>query len=161
MYNGHHIQYHLYTVVCLSLPLPTNGGVSYSDMTLGENTVATYTCNTSYTLTGGTTRTCTCERIGGDTTRVCVGGGNWSGSPPTCQGELCSSSTVCVTDCEVNVVMLRITHTRTTQRAQDPLILHPLILHPLILHPLIIHSLNHHPLNHPPPVLTSLYQPME
>ncbi len=70
------MQYHLYTVamvssVCLSLPPPTNGVISYSDSPLGENTVATYTCNPGYTLTGGTTRTC--------------GSGVWSGSAPTCQ----------------------------------------------------------------------------
>ena len=111
LYNGHHIQYHLYTVVCLSLPPPTNGEISYSDMTLGLNTVATYTCETGYTLTVGTTR-------------VCMSGGNWTGSPPTCQGELCNSCIQfvfmsiqdCVhqiSGCEVNVVMLRITHMHT------------------------------------------------
>ncbi len=43
-------------------------------------TVATYTCNTGYTLNG-------------DTTRVCVSGGNWNGSAPTCEGEFCDSYT--------------------------------------------------------------------
>ena len=37
------------------------------------DTVATYTCDTGYTLNGGTTRTC-----GSD--------GVWSGSAPVCQG---------------------------------------------------------------------------
>ena len=52
---------------------------------------AVYSCNTGYTLTGGT--------LNGGTTRVCVGGGSWNGSPPTCQGELCNSCTVCVREC--------------------------------------------------------------
>ena len=113
LYNDHHIQYHLYAVVCMSLPSLTNGVISYSNMTLGLNTVATYTCNTGYTLTGGT--------LTGGTTRFCVSGGIWSGSPPTCQGEFVTlvqfvfvSTQDCVyqiSGCEVNVVMLRITHT--------------------------------------------------
>ncbi|XP_064386487.1 seizure protein 6 homolog [Halichondria panicea] len=60
-------------VVCMSLPPTTNGGVSYSDPTLGLNTVATYTCNNGYALTGGcTTGTCGSDEV-------------WSGSAPTCQ----------------------------------------------------------------------------
>ncbi len=43
LYNDHLIQYHLFTVVCLSLPPLTNGVISYSDQTLGLKTVATYT----------------------------------------------------------------------------------------------------------------------
>ncbi len=55
---------------------------------------ATHSCNTGYTLTGGT------FTIG--TNRSCVSGGMWSGSPPTCQGEFCNSCTVCVDDIRVN-----------------------------------------------------------
>ena len=59
---------------------------------------AVHSCNTGYTLDGGT--------LSGGTTRVCVSGGSWSGSPPTCQGELYNFCTVCV--CEythVNPIM--------------------------------------------------------
>ena len=35
--------------------------------------MATYTCDTGYTLNGGITRTCESD-------------GMWSGSPPTCRG---------------------------------------------------------------------------
>ncbi|XP_064386185.1 CUB and sushi domain-containing protein 1-like isoform X2 [Halichondria panicea] len=59
--------------VCLSLPTLTNGVISYSDESRSDDTVATHTCNTGYTLSGGTTRTC--------------GSGVWSGSPPTCQSD--------------------------------------------------------------------------
>ncbi len=45
------------------------------------DTGATYSCSNGYTLTGG------------DITRICVNGGSWSGSTPTCQGELCTLST--------------------------------------------------------------------
>ncbi len=64
-------------VVCLSLPALNNGIVSYSDPTLGLNTVATYTCESEsgYTLNGNTTRTCETD-------------GMWSGSATTCEGEL-------------------------------------------------------------------------
>ncbi len=59
----------------MSLPTLTNGVISYSDPTLGENTVATYTCNTGYTLNGDSTRTC-----GSD--------GVWSGQAQTCIGTI-------------------------------------------------------------------------
>ncbi|XP_064386168.1 uncharacterized protein LOC135334780 isoform X2 [Halichondria panicea] len=38
---------------------------------------AAHSCNPGYNLTGGT--------FFGGTTRICVGGGIWNGSPPTCQ----------------------------------------------------------------------------
>ena len=67
-------------ITCSDLVLPTlmvsyNGG---SPDNRPVNTGATYSCSNGYTLTGG------------DTTRVCVSGGSWSGSTPTCQGELCT-----------------------------------------------------------------------
>ena len=62
------------TVVCPSLSL-TNGMISYSDPTLGEDSVATHNCDTSYTLKGDSTRTCDSD-------------GTWSGSAPTCKGTL-------------------------------------------------------------------------
>ncbi len=62
---------------CSDLTVPANGMIGYNMGTASlrpVGTVATYTCNTGYTLNGGTTRTC-----GSD--------GVWSGSAPTCQGK--------------------------------------------------------------------------
>ena len=57
---------------------PTNGMINYNNVGTVSmrpvGTVATYTCDTGYTLNGNTTRTC-----GSD--------GMWSGSAPTCQGK--------------------------------------------------------------------------
>ncbi len=78
----------LYTrteITCSDLVLPTLM-VSYNDGSPGNRPVdtgATYSCNNGYILTGGATR-------------VCVNGGSWSGSTPTCQGELCTLSTTLV-----------------------------------------------------------------
>ncbi len=58
-------------VVCPSLLL-INGNVSYTDSTLGLDTVATYTCDTGYTLMGDNTTTCGMD-------------GNWSASATNCQ----------------------------------------------------------------------------
>ena len=71
---------------CPDLPSLTNGMIMYSaEFTNSRpfSSSATYSCNTGYTLTGGafTIRT----------NRVCVSGGNWTGSPPTCKGEFCNS----------------------------------------------------------------------
>ncbi len=64
-------------VVCPSLPSLINGIISYSDPTLGENTVATHTCEAGSALTTDlSTRTC------GVTSNV----GDWSGSPLVCAG---------------------------------------------------------------------------
>ncbi len=63
-------------VICSDLPSLEFGDIDYGDAGPMDNrpvdTVATYTCDTGYTLNGGTTRTC-----GSD--------GVWSGSAPTCQ----------------------------------------------------------------------------
>ena len=59
------------TVVCPSLSL-ANGMVSYSDPTLGEDSVATHSCDIGYTYSGDITRTCRSD-------------GTWSGSAPTCE----------------------------------------------------------------------------
>ena len=64
------------SVTCSDLPSLTNGDIDYgggSTNSRSVDTVATYTCDTGYTLTGGSTRTC-------------VSGG-WSGSAPTCQSK--------------------------------------------------------------------------
>ena len=60
------------TVVCRSLSL-TNGMISYSDPAQGEDSVATHSCDTGYTLNAVMTRTCQME-------------GGWSGPAPTCEG---------------------------------------------------------------------------
>ena len=63
------------TAVCPGLSVE-NGVVMYTPSSgpLFENVVANYTCNTGYTLSGDTTRTCGSDRV-------------WSGSDPTCNGE--------------------------------------------------------------------------
>ena len=61
------------TVVCPSLPLLTNGMISYSDPTLGVGSVATHSCDTGYTLNRGSTRTCQSN-------------GTWSGLALACEG---------------------------------------------------------------------------
>ncbi len=69
---------------CPDLTVPANGMIDYNMGTASlrpVDTVATYTCNTGYTLNG-------------DSTRVCVSGGIWSGSTLTCQGKFCNSFTV-------------------------------------------------------------------
>ncbi len=82
-----------HTADCPDLPSLTNGMIMYSagstnNRPLGSR--ATHSCNTGYTLTGSAT------------IRICVTGGRWNGSPPTCQGEFCNSCTVCVDDIRVN-----------------------------------------------------------
>ncbi|XP_064386396.1 P-selectin-like [Halichondria panicea] len=72
-------------ITCPDLVLPTlmvsyNGG---SPDIRPVDTGATYSCSNGYTLTGG------------DITRVCVSGGSWSGSPPTCQGPTEPPPTTC------------------------------------------------------------------
>ncbi len=71
-------------VRCQSLTSLSDGEVSISDGThgveLGVGAVATYSCNPGYGLVGVATR-------------MCVGTGiigTWTGSPPTCQGQLLS-----------------------------------------------------------------------
>ncbi|XP_064386375.1 sushi, von Willebrand factor type A, EGF and pentraxin domain-containing protein 1-like isoform X2 [Halichondria panicea] len=60
---------------CPDLLSLANGMIMYSAGSPGNipfSSSAVHSCNTGYTLTGGTTR-------------ICVSGGSWSGSPPTCQ----------------------------------------------------------------------------
>ena len=64
-------------MVCTDLMDLVNGGIVYDMETKDNrpvNTVATYTCNTGYTLNGSST------------TRTCGSDGVWSGSDPTCEG---------------------------------------------------------------------------
>ena len=63
------------STTCSDLTKPTNGMIAYNIETNSlrpVDTVATYTCDTGYTLNG-------------DTTRACESGGMWSGSAPVCQ----------------------------------------------------------------------------
>ncbi len=71
---------------CPDLTVPANGMISYNMGTTSlrpVNTVATFTCVTGYTLTGGSTRTC-----GSD--------GEWSGLAPVCRRKWNGLSTVCL-----------------------------------------------------------------
>ena len=67
-------------VKCGTLNTISNGQVSHLNGTTFGQT-ATYSCNTSYNLVGGSTR-------------ICQADGMWSGSEPTCISE--SSLTVCI-----------------------------------------------------------------
>ena len=58
-----------FAVQCLNLTNPANGRVTVT--TISFNGVATYSCNTGYTLSGSVTR-------------ACLSSGAWSGSVPTC-----------------------------------------------------------------------------
>ena len=58
-------------ITCEPLVDPPNGVVSFNTTV---NSVATYSCNTGYTLTG-------------DDMRTCLETGVWSGSAPTCTGK--------------------------------------------------------------------------
>ena len=65
-----------HTANCPDLPSLTNGMIMYSPAGSNDNrpflASAVHSCNTGYTLIGGTTR-------------KCVNGGSWDGSAPTCQ----------------------------------------------------------------------------
>ena len=70
-------------ITCLSLEAIANGQITYSPDTISPynfGTVATFTCNTGFSLSGDMTRTC-----GGDGSSQ---SGVWSGSSPVCVGEL-------------------------------------------------------------------------
>ncbi|XP_064386249.1 P-selectin-like isoform X2 [Halichondria panicea] len=64
---------------CSDLPPLMNGGITYTDGLTDSrpvNTIATYTCDNGYTLTGGSFR-------------ACQNGGTWDGTAPTCQATTC------------------------------------------------------------------------
>ena len=70
-------------VMCPVLSAPVNGLITYSEEaspTLGFMETATYNCDDGYALSGE------------DRVRTCVGPagsfGEWTGTAPTCQGEL-------------------------------------------------------------------------
>ena len=63
-------------ITCPDLIVPANGMISYNMGSASPrpvSTVATYTCNSGYTLNGGSS------------TRTCGSNGVWSGSELTCQ----------------------------------------------------------------------------
>ena len=62
---------------CSDLPPLMNGDIAYTGGLADSrpiNTIATYTCDNGYTLTGGSFR-------------ACPNDGTWSGTTPTCQCE--------------------------------------------------------------------------
>ena len=68
-------------VTCPELSSPTNGLIAFAtdtDAPFDYQTTATYSCNTGFGLSAG------------DSVRICTaslsGGGEWSGSPLTCEG---------------------------------------------------------------------------
>ena len=67
------------TVQCPVLPNPSNGGVISPSRAVGS--LATYTCNPGYTLSGSSRRTC-------------LTNGVWSASQPTCKQPQCHQSCV-------------------------------------------------------------------
>ena len=76
--------FHTEIAACSDVALTINGDIVYTDGSTDNRpvgTVATYTCNTGYTPTGGSLF------------RFCMTGGKWSESAPTCQGEFCNSYT--------------------------------------------------------------------
>ena len=78
------ISYITIAITCPPLTAPTNGSVIYSS-TADENgtyaldVVATYNCDTGFSLAGNQTRTCTGD--GSSTT------GAFNRLPPTCEGK--------------------------------------------------------------------------
>ena len=66
------IFYFLYSAIeCSELMDPINGSVMVTTRTVGA--MATYMCNTSFTLVG-------------NESRLCLEIGIWSGEAPTCEG---------------------------------------------------------------------------
>ena len=62
---------------CFDLPRLMNGDIAYTAGLADSrpiNTIATFTCDNGYTLTGGSVR-------------VCQNDGTWDGITPTCQCE--------------------------------------------------------------------------
>ncbi len=92
---------------CRDLPSLANGMITYSAGSTNSRPFishAVHSCNTGYTLTGGIFGV-------GTNIRVCVSGGIWDGSAPTCQREFCNSCTVCVCEYthvnQMNIVWIK------------------------------------------------------
>ncbi len=75
--NSHYLSSLLISGTCFDLPPLINGVIAY-DAGFADsrpiNTIATFTCDNGYTLTGGNFR-------------QCLNDGTWSASAPTCQGK--------------------------------------------------------------------------
>ncbi len=83
------LYYCIVEITCPFLSNLGNGSLTYSDLhdqnsSYAFNVVATYSCNTGFSLVGNSNRTCTGD--GNSTT------GAFSGMDPTCEGE--SNSTI-------------------------------------------------------------------
>ena len=70
---------------CAHLSVPQNARISYSPVgaPIQLNTVATYSCDEGYVISGGTER-------------VCGSTGDWSGEEITCQCELYCAMCICI-----------------------------------------------------------------
>ncbi len=84
--NLYYLSSLLISGTCFDLPPLMNGVITYNAGPADcrpLNTIATFTCDNGYTRTG-------------EIFRVCQNDGTWNGSAPTCQGEFCYCSIVCV-----------------------------------------------------------------
>ncbi|XP_064386909.1 uncharacterized protein LOC135335369 isoform X2 [Halichondria panicea] len=86
--------------VCAALPDLFNGVLIYNDTVLVESTQVMYSCESSYTLNG-------------DSTRICRSNGTWSGAASICQGlpgpinhTLITSSLISLNTVEVMFIIL-------------------------------------------------------
>ena len=70
------VMYFIFAAVCQDLPVPLNGRINYSPTgaPILLDTVASYSCDEGYVISGGTER-------------VCGSSGDWSGEEITCQCE--------------------------------------------------------------------------
>ena len=94
----HEIRYYpvfLFLVVCLFLPTPTNGMISYSDPTLGVGSVASFSCDPGFMISDATRSTSDCQADG-----------QWSSIPPTCMGMFISSNLLTWTTTHLQEVAL-------------------------------------------------------
>ena len=57
---------------CTRLSSPPGGAVTFSSSSLSSGTIATYSCDSGYSLVGSSSR-------------ICLSSGSWNGSQPYCQ----------------------------------------------------------------------------
>ena len=85
-YNGSLFCFHAEAILCENLSPPNNGEISVAfapnSLSHGLGSVATYSCDSGYVLGGYAVRRC--EDPNGGTVTM----GVWSGTPPTCQGDM-------------------------------------------------------------------------
>ena len=84
-YVGVHfiVEYFPSVVSCDTLERPDNGRISYSNST-EYGSVATFSCNAGYSVSG-------------HNQRMCMENGKWSGSTPNCTGMITYSKSYCYT----------------------------------------------------------------